>query len=66
MFSREYGSTQGGFGRTAFMVQAAEQLCEGRRFLYKEENFLTEAISATLILFCSGETGVFWRCQHLF
>lgn len=48
------------------MVQAAEQLCEGRRFLYKEENFLTEAISATLILLCSGETGVFWRCQHLF
>lgn len=34
----------------AFMVQATEQFCQGRKFLYKEKDFLAEAF------FCSTYT----------
>lgn len=60
MFNSENGRTQGDFGGTAFTRQATEQFCKGRKFLYKEENFLAEAFSAALLLLCSGETGVYW------
>lgn len=64
-FSSENGRTQGDFGGTAFMVQATEQFCKGKKFLYKEENFLAEPFSAALLLY-SGQAGVYWLHQHLF
>lgn len=50
----------------AFMVQATEQFCKGRKFLYKEKDFLAEAFSAALLILCSEEAGVCWLHQHVF